>query len=47
MNPAAVERMAQMTGGYGRIVWMDSFDSEAQVPQYFVAMHLSSLILHS
>jgi Family of unknown function (DUF6282) len=31
MNPAAVERMAQMTGGYGRIVWMDSFDSEAQV----------------
>jgi hypothetical protein len=31
MNPAAVERMAQMTGGLGRIVWMDSFDSEAQV----------------
>jgi hypothetical protein len=31
MNPDAVERMAQMQGGYGRIVWMDSFDSEAQV----------------
>jgi hypothetical protein len=29
MNPAAVERMAQMTGKYGRIVWMDSIDSEA------------------
>ena len=31
MNPAAVERMAMMAGGYGRIVWMCSFDSEAQV----------------
>jgi hypothetical protein len=31
MNPAAVERMAMMKGGYGRFVWMDSFDSEAQV----------------
>jgi hypothetical protein len=31
MNPAAVERMAQISGGYGRMVWMDSFDSEAQV----------------
>jgi hypothetical protein len=31
MNPAAVERMAMMNGGFGRIVWMASFDSEAQV----------------
>ena len=31
MNPAAVERMALMKGGYGRLVWMASFDSEAQV----------------
>ncbi len=31
MNPAAVERMALMKGGYGRFVWMASFDSEAQV----------------
>jgi hypothetical protein len=31
MNPAAVERMAMMKGGYGRFVWMASFDSEAQV----------------
>lgn len=31
MNPAAVENMAHMTGHYGRIVWMTSFDSQAQV----------------
>jgi hypothetical protein len=31
MNPAAVERMALTTGGYGRFVWMSTFDSEAQV----------------
>jgi Family of unknown function (DUF6282) len=31
MNPAAVERMALTTGGYGRLVWMSTFDSEAQV----------------
>jgi len=31
MNPSAVERMAMMKGGYGRVVWMCSFDSEAQV----------------
>ncbi|QHN05319.1 hypothetical protein FTO74_03650 [Granulicella sp. WH15] len=31
MNPAAVERMAQMSGGYGKIVWMGSFDTETQV----------------
>jgi hypothetical protein len=31
MNPAAVENMAKITGHYGRIVWMTSFDSCAQV----------------
>ncbi len=31
MNPAAVEHMAATTGGYGRFVWMSTFDSEAQV----------------
>jgi Family of unknown function (DUF6282) len=31
MNPAAVENMAKITGHYGRVVWMTSFDSCAQV----------------
>lgn len=31
MNPSAVEHMADITGGYGRFVWMSTFDSEAQV----------------
>ena len=31
MNPLAVEHMAATTGGYGRFVWMSTFDSEAQV----------------
>ena len=31
MNPEAVERMAKITGGWGRFVWMTSFDSQAQV----------------
>ena len=31
MNPFAVEHMAATTGGYGRFVWMSTFDSEAQV----------------
>ena len=31
MNPAAVEHMAAITGGYGRFVWMSTYDSEAQV----------------
>jgi len=31
MNPAAVENMASITGGYGRFVWMGTFDSENQV----------------
>ncbi len=28
INLVAVERMAQMTGGHGRIVWLPTFDSE-------------------
>jgi hypothetical protein len=31
INTAAVERMILMQGGYGRIVWMPTFDSENQV----------------
>lgn len=31
INPAAVERMVRVKGGYGRIVWMPTFDSENQV----------------
>ncbi len=31
MNPAAVEHMTQVLGGYGRIVWMSTFDAENQV----------------
>jgi hypothetical protein len=31
INPAAVENMAKVTGGWGRIVWMPTFDSEAAV----------------
>ena len=31
MNPAAVEHMTQVSGGWGRIVWMSTFDAENQV----------------
>ena len=31
MNAAAVEHMTQMTGGWGRFVWMSTFDAENQV----------------
>jgi hypothetical protein len=31
MNPIAVDYMAKMNGGYGRMVWMSTFDSENQV----------------
>ncbi len=31
MNPTAVEHMAAITGGYGRFVWMATYDSENQV----------------
>lgn len=31
VNPAAVERMTMMKGGWGRVVWFPTFDSENQV----------------
>jgi hypothetical protein len=31
VNPAAVEWMTKMKGGYGRVVWLPTFDSENQV----------------
>lgn len=31
MNPHAVEHMTKVTGGYGRIVWMSTFDAENAV----------------
>lgn len=31
VNPAAVERMVMIKGGYGRVIWMPTFDSENQV----------------
>ena len=31
VNPAAVEHMAAVSGGFGRIVWMPTFDAENQV----------------
>lgn len=31
INPAAVENMTRVTGGWGRVVWMPTFDSEAAV----------------
>jgi Family of unknown function (DUF6282) len=31
MNPVAVEHMTQVAGGWGRLVWMSTFDAENQV----------------
>src|SRR5688572_20005841 len=31
INPAAVEHMTRVTGGWGRFVWMPTFDAENQV----------------
>ena len=31
VNPAAVERMVLMKGGWGRVIWMPTFDSENQM----------------
>ncbi len=31
MNAHAVEHMARVTGGYGRMVWMSTFDAENQI----------------
>jgi len=31
VNPAAVEYMTRVEGGYGKVVWLPTFDSESQV----------------
>src|SRR5215469_7124823 len=31
INPAAIERMVLMAGGWGKVVWMPTFDNENQV----------------
>jgi hypothetical protein len=31
VNPAAVEWMTKVKGGYGRVIWLPTFDSEAQI----------------
>lgn len=31
INPAAIEHMTKVTGGWGRVVWFPTFDSENQV----------------
>src|SRR6202521_4567079 len=31
VNPAAVEWMTKVKGGYGKVIWMPTFDSENQV----------------
>lgn len=31
LNPAAIERMVLMTGGYGRVIWFPTFDAEHYV----------------
>jgi len=31
VNPAAVERMVMMKGGFGRVIWLPTFDAENQV----------------
>ena len=33
VNPAAVEWMTKVIGGYGKVVWMPTFDAEYQVTQ--------------
>ena len=30
VNPAAVEWMTKVRGGYGRVIWLPTFDSEAR-----------------
>ena len=50
LNPAAIENMARMKGGYGRIVWMPTFDAENQVrrgkePRPFVSISRDGRLL--
>lgn len=42
VNPAAVEWMTKVKGGYGRVVWLPTFDSEAQG----LLMHLPGPFAH-
>jgi hypothetical protein len=37
VNPAAVEWMTKVRGGYGRVVWLPTFDSEARVCPGYIA----------
>jgi len=50
INPAAVERMTQVTGRLGRVVWMPTFDSENQAQrsggtQKFVSLSRNGTLL--
>lgn len=50
LNPAAIENMTRMKGGYGRIVWMPTFDAENQVragkdPRPFVSISRAGRLL--
>ncbi len=50
INPAAVERMTSVKGGWGRIVWMPTFDAENHVrtsgePRPFVAVSRDGRLL--
>ena len=52
MNPAAVEHMAQVLGGFGCLVWMSTFDAENQVrvskeSRPFVAVSKDGQLLQS
>jgi hypothetical protein len=40
VNPAAVEWMTKVKGGYGKVVWMPTFDSEHQVTSGGLGIHL-------
>ena len=39
INPAAVEHMTRVSGGWGRVVWMPTFDAENQVRTSKPSLH--------
>jgi hypothetical protein len=50
VNPAAIERMVLVKGGYGRVVWLPTFDAENQVrfsreERPFVAVSKNGVLL--
>ena len=50
VNPAAVEWMTKVRGGYGKVIWLPTFDSESQVtiekaPRPFAAVTRDGKIL--